>query len=288
MWGLTSHGCGSKSRRKVMSKEAAAVIKLADLKPEEVVMLRSMCSQVITAVNGLTDELSEPLLTMFKGLKDEYNAILSKLPLTDAVPAAQEASWHLNSFLSCLTSTQALLSYMTTRLGQVKAATNSAVDEKQIQSAIDARVASGDLVPKDKVTMLCSAAKDTGVQEEKSRAAQEKAAADQRAATIASRKQVLATNGLPIPQDEQVLLGTDDEFAAAQKRVKAQADRLIGIGVKGENTLAMSQAWCSAQEFDRIAAILEETGKAKSGSRVSEPFAKGADNQDPKSKKLIV
>lgn len=255
-----------------------AVIKLGDLNKDQISILRQVCSQVTTTLNAVQPDLGEPLLGMFVALKDQYNGILAKLPMTDAVPAAQEAHWNLSSFLSCLTSTQALLSYLTTRVADMKKATglNSELTPEamaaKIAEGINAKVTAGELVPRETVTSLCSAAKDAGAKEARDQAQAAAEAATAKANLIASRKQLLATNSLPLPATEEALLGTDDEFTATVARVTKQAKELVGHGV-ALNSQAMANAWATEDQFKTFTEILGSV--TKSTPKADEAFAGG-------------
>jgi hypothetical protein len=268
-----------------MSKEAAAtVIKLSDLKQEEIAILRQVCSNVATTINGLGEDLGEPLLGMFLSLKDQYNEILGKLPPTDAVPAAQEASWNLRSFLSCLTSTQTLLSFLTTRMADMKgkaATANSSLSPAElaavVEAAIQVKVAAGDLATKETVASLCSAAKDAGIREAHDQAKAEAEETAKKAKLIAERRQVLATNSLPFPETDESLLGTEEEFSANRARAEKQAKQLAGFGLDAKSQ-AMSKAWSPEAEFNNYAQFLEavKPQPRKNGSgKTEEPFAGG-------------
>ena len=251
------------------------VIKVSDMSPDQVGVMRQMCSQVVTTLEALSSDaqMAGPLLKMFQGLKDEYNSILVKLPPTDQVPAANEAHWNLQHFFSCLTSTNALLSYLTTRMSEMqKNSYNSETLAAKITAELDAKVKAGEFFPKSTVDSLCSAAKDLGIKEANEKAQADATAAAAKATLLASRKQLLTTNSLPLPENEEALLGTDEEFTAAQARVKQQTEVLVGFGV-ALNSEPIRKAWAGEAEFKNYADLLK--GVVVKKTKADEPFAGG-------------
>lgn len=234
-----------------MSKSAAAIISA-----EDAPKVRKLLTEVLSTFNGYAVELGEPFLGMFQDLKAQYNAILEKLPLTDAVPAAQEASWHLSGFLSCMTSTQALLNFMGGKLNELKTRNSAAPSAEaiavEVEKVITQRVNEGKLFAADKVTTLCSDAKAQGItqgeQNEREKINQEK----ERIKTIESRKTALTTNSLPLPSADEMLGGTDEEYAAKKTTAEARVAKLKEKGV-ALNSPLMKDVWGTDAEF----AVLE-------------------------------
>lgn len=142
-----------------------------------------------------------------------------------------------------------------------------------IQSAIDARVASGDLIPKDQHTKLCGeavqVAREAGITAGKTEAktqfdtqlAQERKSME-RAATI-------ARNGLP-PATDDILRLPDAEFDArvteAGKRIKMAKD----AGVSPDLGLVVRCAWTPTGDAD-----LKEVLGIKGSPGAGNPLADG-------------
>jgi len=270
------------------------VVKLSELNQDQMKLLRQLCGTIVTQLDGFgLAELEEPMRGMFVRLKDEYNSILSKLPMTDGVTAALDAHWNLNSFLSCLTSTQAMLSYMTTRLSEMKPKTAMNADElsAKIREALDAMVAAGEFVSKDTVTSLCAAAKDAGATQARDEATRQADADKAKEKLISDRKAILATNSLPVPESFEALLGTEEEFNAHQERVRKQVKVLSGFGI-ALNSKAIGSAWASEAEFAKftefLTAAVKKPGGAGAGAGGDEAFAGGTETPPAKKGRLIV
>lgn len=86
----------------------------------------------------------------------------------------------------------------------------------KITAALNAKIAAGELVEKDKVDTLVTAARNQGAENYKAELAKQD-----------SRKTVLATNGIPV--SDAALAGTDEEFNARVQTVKPRVEKFKTI-----------------------------------------------------------
>ncbi|MCC7374270.1 MAG: hypothetical protein IT581_06425 [Verrucomicrobiales bacterium] len=142
-----------------------------------------------------------------------------------------------------------------------------------IQSAIDARITSGDLIPKDQHTKLCGeavqAAREAGITAGKAEAKTQFDAQLAEARKSMERAAVIARNGLP-PATDDILRLPDAEFDAkvteAGKRIKMAKD----AGVNPELGLVVRCAWTPTGDTE-----LKEVLGLKGGSGTGNPLADG-------------
>ena len=212
-----------------------AVIKLSDLSKEDVALLRSYLTAGLAQCTSLcADNSGAALVKMFTDLKTEYNDILGKLPPSDMVPAAQEAAWNLRSFLSVLSSTQAILAQLTNQITTLKTGGvtyNAETLATEIEKAIADRVSKGLLLAKETVTTLCSEAKTLGLNEGLATARKEAADKEASMKLAGERKAALSKNSLPLPTDESLLLGDEAAFKAFEAKSASRVERLKKAGV---------------------------------------------------------
>ena len=252
-----------------MSKAAAAIA------PQDASKLREWIPAFLATFNGM-DEIGEPYLTWFKDVKLQMNSVLEKLPLNDAIPAGQEAGWYLNSLLSAFTNLQAMHTFTGARLKELSAK-NSEADPKLVQAAIDKaideQVTAGELVKKDMHLSLCSNAKIEGETAGEKKVRDELAQQEQTMKTIATRKELVSKNGLPLPAEDAALEGTDEEFTARTETAKKRVELLKGHKV-ALNSPVMPYVWGSERDFSIAEkSVMAQRGAAASG-KPAEPFAK--------------
>lgn len=251
-----------------MSKSAAAVIS-----PEDAQKIRTWIPEFLSTFNGM-DDLGEPFATLFANVKQQMNGLLSKLPPTDGVPAAQEAGWILNCLMSSLTNTQLMLNHTGMRMKEL-ATRNSASDPAALQGAVDKaiedKIAAGEIIKKDIHLSLCSNAKSEGLTEGEQKVRDEIAAKEKKGQLIAERKNFLTTNGLPLPAEDAALDGTDDEFKARTETAKARVEKLKGHKV-ALNSPVMPYVWADEKEFKGVETALTAQ-RASAGAPPAEPLA---------------
>jgi len=261
------------------------------------------CRDVMNAAYDSVNpsQLQEPWLTHYRKIKDDYDTVLKELSPSDQVMAAMDANRHLNSLYSMLTCANSMCSLLTNNITEMKKgamnALNSAVDaaiteriskgelvakadvEGRVTTAVKAgidaeignRITAGALVAKDTHTQLCSAAKELGLKEGRTAAEVSAAAEKARIETIATRKTLLATNGIPLPTGDidAILAGTDEEFSALQATAKSRMENLMSKGVALNSDHALwGNIWKPEAEYKTFESLAE--------SMVSgEPFANG-------------
>lgn len=248
---------------------------VAGLSNQDAEKLRLWIPNFLSTFNGMEmDQLSEPLASLFKNVKEQMNGLLDKLPTTDAVPAAHEAGYFLNCLMSALTSTQLMLNHAGMRVKELSAK-SSQLDPQAVASAvaseIDARVTAGDLVKKDIHVTLCSQAKADGITEGENKVRGEIEQEKERVRVMGERRQLVTRNGLPLPKDEALLGGTDEEFKAREETAKARVKEMSGFKV-ALNSPVMDYVWGSESDFNAVKAGLS-TQRA-TGTPPAQPLAK--------------
>lgn len=244
--------------------------------PKTTAQVRDFFQQSLTTLNGMmeTATLEEPLLGQFNSLKGLYNSVLSDMPMTDAVPAAQQASWALSCLYNCMVSTQTLMSSMTSKLAEYRGKAETALaavkaaGEESVK-LIEIKVKAGELVPKDTVQSLCSAAGEKAVEDFKAAAKVDSDKVASRQKLVLERRQLVVKNALPAPAIDDVLAGTDAEFTAVQAVAKTRFDALRTRGLKPEHVL-MSKIWLPKDEFETFEKLV---GEMLPGKGVTEPLA---------------
>ena len=212
-----------------------------------------------TAMNGLIDKMPEPLKTEFMALKNGLNDTLSKLKLIDAVPAATEASYALNSFASTINYMMEYADGLRTRLAGILEDSNKKALAVQ---GFETQIEKGELMHKDKFTPLIDTAREEG----KNKAME---------LVASTRKSMIALAGLPEAGQDILALGAT-EFDAAVTQAKSNIELLkkkgLVLGGKGD-AWVKDLAWQGAQAFQGQMTKIEElvTG-APAKSPVGEPL----------------
>jgi hypothetical protein len=250
----------------------------------EVKAIRELLTTIRSQVCGYVDCLAEPWKTHFNALKQRYDEALGALPPTDQVPAAISAGKGLEAFFSCLMSANALAgmlgSEVRTLQGTVASSMNSAVETAVAQriasgllfpkEVLDGRVAaevaakqtSGELVLKTTVTQLCSEAKAAGMAEGEAKIREEVAKTEAANKNIATRKGLLQTAGLPVPEAafENILGGTEDEFATVRTTAEA---RIAGLQKKGialnSKSPLLAKVYLPKDQWEIFESLAQET-----------------------------
>jgi hypothetical protein len=221
--------------------------------PKDIKVLREFLTTVRQQICGMGDCLAEPWKTHFNNLQNEYDSFLSKLPPTEQVAAAHEAHYHLRSMCSLLCSAQSLATSLHQKLSAMEngfaSQVASAADAKLatlltsyikvadvdglVAKAIEGKVTAGELVTKDSVTALCSAAKQAGITEGETKVKNENEAKEKKTQLMATRRTALQTAGVPIPEGKlEEILGADDAvFDAAKKKAEARVSAMQQKGI---------------------------------------------------------
>ena len=145
--------------------------------------------------------------------------------------------------------------------------------DTQVAAAITAKTASGDLIPKEIHTQLCSASKTAGITEGAEAERRKVTEAQQRETLIATRKEALQTAGFVLPPaDLSKILGeTEETFTAAKTTAEARAKKLSDEGYQ-LNAELLANVWLDDASFGRVEKILTATPSLKIKP---EPFAGG-------------
>lgn len=207
----------------------------ADVDTDDVVkQIREAGKSFQTCIASLEDVLEEPLKGKFVAVKNQINTMLAGLPETDKVPAALASNDVLRSLLYALSTAQMMISNLndTAKAAGQSLQSTKASMTSEVETAINAKVKSGELIAKaehdkainDATTTATNAARTAALNESK---------------VIGARKLALTTASIPLPSDETVLAGEDKDFeakkAAAAKRVaelkpfKLENDRVLAL-----------------------------------------------------------
>lgn len=269
-------------------------------------LVKSIQQQICAAV----DLLDSPFKETFLGIKAEFDSVVAKLPLTDAVPAALELSQQLQSLWSCLYSVNSLVTFLNGSLdsmkknmnGQMNSAVTAELNRRiaageliakeniavKVQEQVTSMTTAGDLVPKATVTQLCADAKNVGLTEGEKKVRDEFEAKTKLDQKVTERKATLQTAGLPIPdaEIEKLLGGTDDEFAANKTRLETQLAEFKSKGITlAADSPIRSKAWLPADQFKNFLALTDGIPSLKSNGG-GEPFANGGAAGTPASGSL--
>jgi hypothetical protein len=246
---------------------------MADGKNANQELIRNFFTQQCANLTAMIGQLAEPYATEFRKLQNQYEAVLKTLPLTDQVPAALEANYHLTALFSALQANQYLVSYLGGEIAGMKkkhdemlAARES--ETQQLSAAtqkcaeLEKKIADGDLLDKTKVTELCSAAKTTGLAEGEANATTRvRAEVEARAAaqkTIGDRKTALAAEKLPVPPIDDLLAGKDEEYAARKTKATERAEALKKKGFALNSRTMGELAWVKDDDYARQLALIDQ------------------------------
>lgn len=268
------------------------------MKPEQFAALRKLNTGLLTELNSaLALNLGEPFSTAFTTLKDQCNAVLARLPMTDAVPAAAELDGILSSLSSAMSGTQSLMQLLlqqvqsfkgeTTRIqaqyasailpDKLPALIEEAVTKRVTdgllipKETLELRITNGELVPKTVATELCSQSKLQGLEEGEKKVRDELKAREESGKVITARKTRVETASLPVPatEIETLFAGTDEEFLAKETKAKSRNDFLNSKRVSLNSTLR-AKIWAPDAEWSSIETLANEM----LGKSTSDPFAK--------------
>lgn len=230
--------------------------------PKDFKTVKDFLTSTGTQLSSMVDSLDEPFKTQFKGVKDEWDKLLSSMAPTDMTKVASEANANLDSLWCCLMSMQSALGMVSSQLSQVRSKYASALPaeevEKRIKDAIDTKVKAGELFPTDRVTQLCSDAKanvektlraefaKTEADAKAATAAAEKAAGE-RAKLISGRASTLASKKFPLP-GEDVLSMSEEQFTKQEAEAQKRFEKLTQAGATDAELLA-SVIWLSPEDY---------------------------------------
>ena len=148
------------------------------------------------------------------------------------------------------------------------AAVRAAVDAE-----IDARITGGELVKKDLVTSLCSAAKEEGMTLGETKVRTEISQSVEKEKIITARKALLTTNSVPLPKEDAAMEGDDAAFEARRLTAVSRMDVLKGMKVS-LNSALMPSIWGDEKDFKIVENAVTLMRAESGGSPVAEPFSK--------------
>ncbi len=212
---------------------------------------RSFLTEQIAAIDRLlqSGDLVTTVRAAYTAIRDQFKAALQALPASDAAGADGAAvSSVLVGFGVSLQSLNAAVLSM----------------NEALNTQWQARITSGDLVPKERHAQLCSesaeAARSAGLTQGKKDAETEfnaKLATEKR---VGERASVIARNGLP-PAPDEVLRLSDEDFAARQKDAVTRLAETKEAGIDPALKFVGRYAWAPTAEAEALADVVKSTRK---------------------------
>lgn len=206
--------------------------------------VKGFYDQHVTALNGILDKLPEPIKTELSKLRDGLNAQLEKLPPLEQDPAAQEAGWAFNSFADAWTR---MADYANSLRDRLASTLTDFQTKATALNSLEAQIASGAYLAKEKVTEACALARNEGI-------------ASMLPEIRATRKSALEICGLPVPPESILDLPSKDyepRLTAAKEQVGKLNAKGLKLGGKGAAWVT-SMAWLGSTEFNGQMTALEE------------------------------
>jgi hypothetical protein len=261
-------------------------------KNKDLNLVRELFTNIKAQVCSSLELLDEPLRGMFVKIKEEFDTKLAALPPTEQVPASLDLSYQLQSLWSCLYSVNSMIQILNQSLTGMKSAQASALTaeiEKQVAEGklltpeavaakvtaeLEAKTKAGELVPQAEVASLCSAAKTNGLAEGEKKVRDEITAAEAVAQTVGARKTALQTASFPLPNVDEVLRGTDEQFNAAKATAEARLADLKSKGIS-LNADLMSKVWLAEPAYNDFRTLVESIPALKG----EQPFAGAGGSQ---------
>jgi hypothetical protein len=256
---------------------------------EQLRVIRQALSSAQQLCAQSADLLDEPFRSMFTGLKKQFDEKLTAMPPTEMVPAATEMHWQLQSLFYCLDRLNEMVRTLNQSLSGMKSATASTVSaaiEAQVKEGklitaealatavtaeVENRTKSGELIAKDTVTQMCSTAEGNGMVKGEAKVRQEIAAAADLTKKIGERKTGITTASLPLPPTEDLLGGTDEEFATRRTTAEGRLKELGEAGFSLNSDL-QARVWLPESAYKDFRALLDTMPGLKGGAQ---PFATG-------------
>ena len=218
--------------------------------------------------------LDEPFRSMFTSIKRQFDEKLTAMPPTEQVPAALDMNYQLQSLHWCLESLTQMVRTLNQQLSGMKTATASAITaaiEAQIKegklfnveglnSAVAAEVKrrtdAGEILPKDTVTQMCSTSEANGITKGEKKVRDELAAQAELAKKIGERKTGCTTASMPLPANETLLGGTDEEFATRRTTAEGRVKELKDAGFS-LNADLLANVWLPEGEYKNFRAMID-------------------------------
>jgi hypothetical protein len=244
-----------------------------------------------------------PIKSLFDDVVAKLDAALAALPkMGDANFSLNEQLGTVFSLLSCANNCASTVSLELSKVKQqmasigpeaiaaaVKAGTY--IPKTDFETAVSAAVAArtvegGDLVPKETVNQLCSAAKDLGLKEGRTARDGELAATKVADELATGRRTALTTAGLPLPEAEveAILRADEPTFTAARTLTETRLKGFTEAGIELTPEL-LGKAWLPEAAFGVFQKTVSAIPSLKR-STAPEPLAGGA--PDNAGKKMVM
>ncbi|MDE2105478.1 MAG: hypothetical protein KGL39_50085 [Patescibacteria group bacterium] len=231
---------------------------------KDVPALRNFLTTLRTQACASSEAFSPSLKEMAGELTKKLDGLISELPKED-VAGDWDLSNKLDSLFALLAQASALASMAGMELAKLKAETATQL-AGAVETAIQSKVAAGELLTKDAhaaavaaavktekdtVGQLCAEAKKNGIAEGEKKVRDEISAAEAVRAQIAGRKTELQKAGKPLPEAEfeSVLGGTDEQFKAVTDKYDARLAALNKAGVQLAGSPLLAKLYLPDSEY---------------------------------------
>jgi hypothetical protein len=261
--------------------------------------------------SGLRQQFASTATIYTDPIKSLFDEVVAKLDAAlAALPKTTDTNWSLNdqleNFFYLLNSANCVANSLGLELAKVKqqmasvgpdaiaaaVAAGTYIPKTDFEKAVDAAVAArtvegGDLVPKETVNQLCSAAKELGLKEGRTARDGEVAAERAADALATGRRTALTTAGLPLPEAEveAILRADEPTFTAARTLTENRLKGFTEAGIELTPEL-LGKAWLPEAAFGVFQKTVSAIPSLKRSTTLPEPLAGGA--PDNSGKKMVM
>lgn len=220
--------------------------------------VRGLYERELNALDKVLASATGAIKEELTALRTSLNEQLAKLPPLDQVPAAQDAAWAMNALENFVARFNEVFTSYSERLNKIGQTVTS-------MNSYEERIKSGDLVTKDAAKAAADIARQEGIESMKPE-------------VIATRKTILETAGLPVP-DDKILSLPATEFNALHADVakNLKAAEAKGMSLKGKGAAFLkTNLWRKETEFaGEMTKIEDLIGTAKQPEAKPDPLLGG-------------
>lgn len=217
--------------------------------------VRSGATQMQTCIASMLDILEEPLKTKFIEVKTQINQMLASLPASDMVPAANASNGILQQLLGVMANAQMMMTSLTEIATNARKEAQTALASLtgEVEKAVQAKISSGELLPKEKLDEKITDATSSAIAQAKKEFAETQK-------LVGERRQQLTVAKLCLPDDE-VLAKKDDEFTPLKTRAEKRAKEIEGFGLPADRIMTLCWNADDAAYADALALMQTVTKK---------------------------
>jgi hypothetical protein len=256
--------------------------------------IRDFFTQLKTQFASASAVYEGPIKQLFDEVTGRLQGVLDGLPKTEG----EEPVVGTGALFETLASANNLVSLLSLEFHKVKTAASAAPDtltaalaagthlskadhETRVAAAVASAIAErtgdkGDLVAKNTVSQLCSAAKDLGLKEGREQLQTELNARQAGEKLAADRKTALTAAGLPLPEAEAaaILADTEERYSAARAKTEDRVKAITAAGLELPAEL-LANCWLPDTDFQRFQKTVTSIPalKVRAGQAAAEPFA---------------